>query len=101
MTSVGWVMGNRLRGELTQEALQMALARRRPKSGLLHHSDRGIQYAATAYQQQLWAAGMTTSMSRKGNCWDNACVESFFGTVKWELFILVCIGREKSQAGDL
>jgi putative transposase len=79
-------MGNRLTGELTQEALQMALQPRRPKPGLLHHSDRGSQYAATAYQQQLRAAGMTTSMSpRKGNCWDNACVESFFSTVKREL----------------
>jgi transposase InsO family protein len=78
-------MGARLTGELTQQALQMALQRRHPQPGLLHHSDRGSQYAATAYQQDLRAAGMTGSMSRRGNCWDNACVESFFGTLKREL----------------
>jgi len=63
----------------------MALQRRHPKPGLFHHSDRGSQYAAVPYQQQLRAAGMTISMSRKGNCWDNACMESFFGPVKREL----------------
>ena len=82
---IGWAMGARLTGELTQQALQMALQRRHPHPGLLHHSDRGSQYAATAYQQDLRAAGMTGSMSRRGNCWDNACVESFFGTLKREL----------------
>jgi transposase InsO family protein len=78
-------MGARLTGELTQQALQMALQRRHPKPGLLHHSDRGSQYAATADQQHRRTAGMTSSMSRRGNCWDNACVESFFGTLKREL----------------
>ena len=78
-------MEARLTGELTQQALQMTLLRRQPNPGLLHHSDRGSQYATTAYQQQLRAAGMTASMSRRGNCWDNACVESFFGTLKREL----------------
>jgi transposase InsO family protein len=63
----------------------MALHRRQPKPGLLHHSDRGSQYAANAYQQRLRAAGIRGSMSRRGNCWDNACVESFFGTLKREL----------------
>jgi putative transposase len=82
---VGWAMGSRLTGELTQQALVMALNRRHPKPGLLHHSDRGSQYAATAYQQHVRAAGMIGSMSRRGNCWDNACVESFFGTLKREL----------------
>ena len=86
---VGWAMGARLTEELTQHALQMALHRRQPKPGLLHHSDRGSQYAANAYQQRLPAAGITGSMSRRGNCWDNACVESFvesfFGTLKREL----------------
>ncbi len=62
---VGWAMGARLTGELTQQALQMALQRRQPNSGLLHHSDRGSQYAALAYQQALTAAGITASMSRK------------------------------------
>ena len=82
---IGWAMGSRLTGELTRQALEMALHRRQPKPGLLHHSDRGSQYAATAYQQQLRAAGMIGSLSRRGNCWDNACVESFFGTLKREL----------------
>jgi putative transposase len=63
----------------------MALANRTPLAGLLHHSDRGSQYAATSYQQLLAAHGVTVSMSRKGNCWDNACIESFFGTLKREL----------------
>ena len=82
---IGWAMGARLTGELTQQVLQMALHRRTPKPGFLHHSDRGSQYAATAYQQQLTAAGITGSMARRGNCWDNACVESFFSTLKREL----------------
>ena len=82
---VGWAMGARLTEELTPHALQMALQRRQPKPGLLHHSDRGSQYAANAYQQRLRAAGISGSMSRRGNCWDNACVESFFGILKREL----------------
>ena len=82
---VGWALGDRLMGEITQQALSMAIHHRRPKAGLLHHSDRGSQYAATAYQQLLTMHGMTGSMSRRGNCWDNACVESFFGTLKREL----------------
>ena len=63
----------------------MALATRQPTARLLHHSDRGSQYAAGSYQQLLSTHGITASMSRKGNCWDNACVESFFGTLKREL----------------
>ncbi len=82
---IGWAMGPRLTGALTEQALRMALTTRRPTAGLLHHSDRGSQYAAGAYQQLLTTHGITASMSRKGNCWDNACVESFFGTLKREL----------------
>ena len=82
---IGWAMGARLTGDLAQQALTMAIHHRTPKAGLLHHSDRGSQYAATAYQQLLTTHGMTGSMSRRGNCWDNACVESFFGTLKREL----------------
>jgi transposase InsO family protein len=82
---IGWAMGSRLTGELTEQALTMAVATRTPRTGLLHHSDRGSQYAATSYQHLLGKYGITTSMSRKGNCWDNACVESFFGTLKREL----------------
>jgi len=66
-------------------ALQRALALRQPAPGLLHHSDRGSQYASRAYQAVLAAHGITGSMSRVGNCWDNAVVESFFGTLKREL----------------
>jgi putative transposase len=84
-TVIGWAMGHRLTVDLAEHALTMALANRKPKAGLLHHSDRGSQYAATAYQQLLTTHGMTGSMSRRGNCWDNACVESFFGTLKREL----------------
>ena len=82
---VGWAMGPRLTGDLPEQALRMAITTRRPHAGLLHHSDRGSQYAARSYQQVLATHGITASMSRKGNCWDNACVESFFGTLKREL----------------
>lgn len=82
---IGWAMSNRLTVDLAEGALTMALANRTPLGGLLHHSDRGSQYAATRYQQVLVTHGITASMSRKGNCWDNACVESFFGTLKREL----------------
>jgi transposase InsO family protein len=81
---VGWAMGPRLTGALTVQALRMALTTRQPTTGLLHHSDRGSQYAAGPYQQLLTTHGITASMSRTGNCWDNACVESFFGTLKRE-----------------
>jgi transposase InsO family protein len=82
---VGWAMGPRLSADLAATALTMALARRRPApAGLLHHSDRGVQYAATQYQRLLATHGIACSMSRKGNCWDNACVESFFRTLKVE-----------------
>jgi len=82
---IGWAMGVRLTVDLAERALTMALANRTPTAGLLHHSDRGSQYAATRYQQLLATHGMIPSMSRTGNCWDNACVESFFGTLKREL----------------
>ncbi len=82
---IGWALGTRLTGDLVQSALTMALTNRRPASGLVHHSDRGSQYAATSYQRLLDEYGLIPSMSRKGNCWDNACVESFFGTLKREL----------------
>jgi transposase InsO family protein len=84
-TVIGWAMGTRLIGDLAERALIMALANRIPATGLLHHSDRGSQYAATRYQRLLGEYGISTSMSRTGNCWDNACVESFFGTLKREL----------------
>lgn len=82
---VGWAMAGQVTTELTGAALRMALQHRRVSTGLLHHSDRGCQYAAAAYQQQLRASGIRCSMSRPGNCWDNAVVESFFATLKTEL----------------
>lgn len=81
---IGWAMGPRLAASLAQDALTMAIWRRKPAAGLLHHSDRGVQYASRDYQQQLTDAGIACSMSRKGNCWDNAVVESFFRTLKVE-----------------
>ena len=82
---VGWAMRDHMRVELTLTALTMAIQRQRPAPGLIHHNDRGSQYAARDYQNALSNAGMTPSMSRKGNCWDNAPMESFFHTLKTEL----------------
>jgi len=83
---VGWSMGERITKALVLEALRMALGRRRPdrEGGLLHHSDRGSQYASAAFQELLREENITCSMSRKGNCWDNAMMESFFATLKKE-----------------
>jgi putative transposase len=82
---VGWSMADHLRSELCLEAISMALTHRRPERGLLHHSDRGVQYACEAYRQMLGEHGMERSMSRTGNCYDNAVMESFFSTLKTEL----------------
>ena len=84
---VGWAMNTRLKKELCLDALQMALWRRRPGRGLLHHSDRGSQYTSEDYRRALRDSGISCSMSRRGNCWDNAVVESFFSTLKRELFL--------------
>jgi transposase InsO family protein len=81
---VGWNMTEHLRSELVSDALRMALRRRRPRAALLHHSDRGVQYACRDYQALLAGHGITCSMSRVGNCYDNAVTESFFGTLKTE-----------------
>lgn len=82
---VGWSMGSRMKAKLVCDALTMAIWQRRPKAGLIVHSDRGSQYASKQYRQQLKANKFIGSMSRKGDCWDNAVVESFFGTLKQEL----------------
>jgi putative transposase len=81
---VGWAMSSHVDVTLVQEALHMALGRRQPAAGLLHHSDRGSQYACQAYQRLLADAGMRCSMSRKGECLDNAVAERFFGSLKRE-----------------
>jgi transposase InsO family protein len=84
---IGWSMSDHTRAEAAAAALTMALQRRRPKRDgtLLHHSDRGVQYACAAYRDLLAAHGIASSMSRRGNCYDNAVAESFFGTFKSEL----------------
>ena len=82
---VGWAAADHLRSELAQRALRNALEARRPGEGLLHHSDRGVQYACAGYRDLLAAHGIEASMSRKGDCWDNAAMESFFSTLKREL----------------
>lgn len=81
---VGWASSESMPQELTIEALQVALGWRNPGAGLLHHSDRGSQYAAKDYRKILAARGITVSMSRKGDCWDNAPMESVNGTLKVE-----------------
>jgi transposase InsO family protein len=81
---VGWALDRTIDRSLTLRALAMALQRRKPGSELLHHTDRGSQYAATDYQLELEAARIRCSMSRKGNCYDNAVAESFFATLKKE-----------------
>jgi len=90
---VGWSMSHSMEQTVVHDALEMALGQRQPDetgSGMLFHSDRGSQYAALAYQQRLEEQGIVGSMSRKGNCWDNAPLESFFATLKKEL-----VHREK------
>jgi transposase InsO family protein len=82
---VGWATSDSLAAEVSCQALEMALTHRRPRGPLLHHSDRGVQYACDDYQRLLEKHGLTASMSRRGNCYDNAVIESFFGTLKTEL----------------
>lgn len=82
---VGWAMDDTLATTLPLAALDMALKQRRPTAGLVHHSDRGVQYASQAYRQRLALAGVIPSMSRPGNCYDNAAMESFWSSLKREL----------------
>ena len=86
---IGWALDKRLTRQLTLKALEMAVLKRRPPSGLVHHSDRGSQYASADYQALLATHGLQPSMSRKGNCYDNAPMESFFASLKSE-----CIYRQ-------
>lgn len=81
---VGWSMSSRMKSGLVCDALKMAVWQRRPEAGLIVHSDRGSQYASKSYRRLLKAHGFVGSMSRKGDCWDNAVVESFFGSLKQE-----------------
>lgn len=81
---VGWSIGSRMKAQLVCDALTMAIWQRRPRAGLIVHTNRGSQYASKAYRKLLLANGIKGSMSRKGDCWDNAVVESFFGSFKQE-----------------
>ncbi len=95
---VGWQMADHLRAQLCTDALVMALSRRRPSPGLLHHSDRGVQYCCGDYQKMLAANNIEASMSRRGDCYDNAAMESFWGTLKQELIYLENYGtREQAK----
>jgi len=82
---VGWSTASHMKTELCLDALRMALGQRASLKGLIHHSDRGVQYASDRYREVLKAQGIECSMSRRANCWDNAVAESFFGTLKNEL----------------
>jgi len=84
---VGWAMADHLEASLVEDALKMALQQRQPEAGLLHHSDQGRQYTSVVYQNRLANAHCQVSMRRTGNCYDNAAIESFFGTLKTECAI--------------
>ncbi len=81
---VGWSMSSRMKAQMVCDALKMAIWQRRPQAGLIHHSDRGSQYASKEFRKLLTLHNFNGSMSKKGDCWDNAVVESFFGTLKQE-----------------
>jgi putative transposase len=98
---VGWAMRDHMRAELTTAALTMAIQRQKPPPGLTHHSDRGRQYAPAGYRKVHDAAGMIQSMSRKGNCWDNAPMESCFGALKTELVHQACYKTREAARHDL
>jgi len=84
---VGWAIESHMRAELVVDALQMAVGRRRPEAGLVHHSDQGSQYVSLAFGQQARDAGIAVSMGSRGDCYDNAVAESFFATLKKELVL--------------
>jgi putative transposase len=98
---VGWAMDGRMTRELVLNALRMARFRRKPTPGLLHHSDRGSQYCSYDYQDLLAEYGMVASMSRKGNCWDNAPMESFFNSLKNERVFHEDYGTRQEAKADL
>ena len=95
---VGWSMQNHMETSLVISALEMGVRNRRPEKGLIFHSDRGSQYASHDFRMQLKKKEMVQSMSRKGNCWDNACAESFFGLMEAELPKKVFLNQEEAKA---
>ncbi len=95
---VGWAMSNRMKKDLVINSLRMAIWRRRPASGLIFHSDRGSQYCSKDFQKMLKKNDMLSSMSRKGDCWDNSVAESFFGSLKKErVFDVTYSTREEAR----
>ena len=98
---VGWAMDKRMKNQLTLDALSMAYWRRKPPKGLVHHSDRGRQYACYQYQRRLRYYEMIASMSRKGDCWDNAPVERFFGSLKSERLISSRFSTRKAAQSEI
>lgn len=96
---VGWSLNRRMSRKLVMDALRMAIWRRKPARGLIFHSDRGSQYCSNDFQELLTVHGMASSMSRKGDCWDNAVAESFFGSLKTErVFFSNYKNREEARA---
>jgi putative transposase len=98
---VGWSLKDTLRTEIALEALDRALAVEKPAEDLIHHSDRGVQYSSLRYQHRLWRNGIVCSMSGKGNCYDNAVIESFFHTLKVERSNWKKYRTKKQAAEDL
>jgi transposase InsO family protein len=98
---VGWAMDKRMKNKLTLDALTMACWRRKPSKGLLHHSDRGRQYACLEYQKCLQQYEMIVSMSRKGDCWDNAPIERFFGSLKSERLVSCRFASRKAAQTEV
>jgi putative transposase len=95
---VGWTVGKNMKTELVLRTLRMAVGIRKPCKGLIIHSDRGSQYGSEAYRMMLSQNGFVQSMSRKGNCWDNACIESFFHSMKYEYLLQFSLeGLEDTQ----
>jgi putative transposase len=98
---VGLSMGEHVTKELAMDALKMAIHQRKPSGGLMHHSDRGVQYASNDYQDVLRNHKMVCSMSRKGDCWDNAAMESFFGSLKTECTYHRCYHSRSEARRDI
>jgi transposase InsO family protein len=98
---VGWSMSGSLKSRIALNALDMAVKARRPAAGLVHHSDRGVQYDCGDYQKALRADGIRCSMSRKGDCWDNSVAESFFSTLKKELIYRKTFATRKGARRDI
>jgi len=98
---VGWSMKDHMKASLVNDALLMAIGIRKPKSGLLSHTDRGSQYASDSHRHILKAHGVIQSMSRKGNCWDNGVAESFFHTLKTELSHHICFASKEQARQSL